>query len=192
MITSQESHTPCTLAPQPQAAQLTLHRDRVHIWSPLRSWVGTQEMHRNPHIWMQLIPSHHFLQLWLVPTCHSRAVSPAPTPGLCSAPSRENPHLGASHRADTLRKVMPDPPDTKAQHKNLLLLALLSCQPHLWSPWKPHHRRAAAWGQGDAGTSQPWSWTSSQVTHTQFGNLGLGQVLCIRMAESSEIISKAG
>lgn len=83
MITSQESHTPCTLAPQPQAAQLTLHRDRVHIWSPLRSWVGTQEMHRNPHIWMQLIPSHHFLQLWLVPTCHSRAVSPAPTPGLC-------------------------------------------------------------------------------------------------------------
>lgn len=39
--------------------------------------------------------------------------------------------LGASHRADTLRKVMPDPPDTKAQHKNLLLLALLSCQPHL-------------------------------------------------------------
>lgn len=60
---------------------------------------------------------------------HSRADSPAPTQGLCSAPTRENPQLGASHLADTLRKVMPDPPDTKAQHKNLL--ALLSCQPHL-------------------------------------------------------------
>lgn len=68
-------------------------------------------MHRNPHIWMQLIPSHHFLQ------CHSRALSPAPTPGLCSAPSREKPNLGASHLAGTLRKVLPDPPDTKHSTK---------------------------------------------------------------------------
>lgn len=182
VTTPQESHIPCTPAPQP----LTLHRDHVHSWPPLRI-LGRHPrgMHRNPQIRMQLVPSHPFLKLWLVSTC------PSDTAELTALhPLKDSTLLppGKTHSSEllTLRKAMPDPPDTKAQHKNLLL-PLLSCQPHPWSPRKPPHG-TAAWGQGDAGTSQPQSWTPR--SHTQFGNFGIGpQVLCIRMAESLEIVS---
>lgn len=60
-----------------------------------------------------------------LPQCHSTHTRAL----LCSHQGKTMP-WSSSHLADTLRKAMPDPPDTKAQHKNLLL-ALPSCQPHL-------------------------------------------------------------
>lgn len=163
ITTSQESHTPCTLTPQPQAANTS-----QGFCAPLiphsASWVGTQEgcmgiptfgCNSSPPTissssgWSKAAP----VELTALQPLKGSALLP---PG-----KRENPHLGASHLADNPQKSDAWP----SRHKNLLL-ALLSCQPHLWPPWKPQHRTAAAWSQGDAGT-----WTLSQVTHTvwEFG-----------------------
>lgn len=122
-----------------------------------------------------------------LPQGHSRADQPCTSQGLRSAPTRENPRLGASNLADTLRKAMPDPPDTKAQHKNLLL-ALLSCQAHP----DPHgNLTTEQLLRGDREMLALPSLGAEHCprSHTQFGNFRLSQVLCIRMAESSEIVS---
>lgn len=149
-------------------------------------WTPKRDAQESPH----LDASHPFpsfppaLAGLHLPQRHSRAESPAPTQGLCSAPTRENPNLGAPHLADTLRKVMPDPPDTKAQHKNLPLLPAPPLIPMEASP-----QNSCCVGPGRC-CHFPALELNNVPGHTHnFGNLGLGQDLCIRMAESSEVIS---
>lgn len=123
-----------------------------------------------------------------LPQCHSRADSPAFTQSLCSAPTREN--LGAlelltlqtpsekrcltlqtqKHSTKTFSWLSSPASSTSDPHGNLTIEQLLRgaremlALPSLGAEHCPR-------------------------SHTQFGNLGLGQVLCIRMAESSEIVS---
>lgn len=67
--TSQESHVPCT----PSATSCPADTSQGSQADPsLRISGGhPRGMHRNPQIRMQFVPSHHFLQLWLVSTCPS-------------------------------------------------------------------------------------------------------------------------
>lgn len=106
-------------------------------WAPKRD-AGESPHLDAPHPFPSFPPA--------LPQSHSRA---ALTQGLISAATRENPSLGASHLADTLGKAMPDPPDTKAQHKNPSPGSpLLPAPPLIPTEISP---------QGDAGTSQPQS-----------------------------------
>lgn len=91
VITSQESHTPCTLTPQPQAANtsqgLCAHLiPTQHLgWAPKRNAWGSPHLDAT-HPLPSSPPALAGLHL---PQCPNRADSPAATQGLCSAPTRE-------------------------------------------------------------------------------------------------------
>lgn len=182
VTTSQESHTPCTPAPQPWAAQLTLHGDHVHGWSPLRILGGhPRGTHRNPQIRIQLIPSHPFLQLWLVSTC------PSDTAELTALHPLKDSHQGKPTAWSFPPCRHPQKSDARpSRHKST------AQKPSPGSPLLP----APPLIPMETPPRNSWemlalpSLGAEHPGHTHnLGILGLGQVLCIRMAESSEIVS---
>lgn len=149
ITTSQESQTPCTLTPQPQAANTPqgLCTSDPHS----APWLGTQEGRTG-------IPTSGCNSSLPITSSSSGWSPPAPVPQQSSEPCSHPRTLLCSHREKGKptpwssspcrhpQKAMPDPPDTKT-------FSWLSCpasptsDPHGNSP-----QNSCAWGQGDAGT----------------------------------------
>lgn len=171
ITTSQESHTRCTLSPQPQAAQLTLQRDpHAHLiptqdleWAPKRD-AGESPHLDAPHPFPSFPPA--------LPQCRSRAEALHPLKGSSLLPPGKTQVLEPLTLQTPSEKWCLTLQTQKHSTKNLPP-ALLSCQPHLWSPQKSHPREMLALPSLRA--------ERGPRSHTQFRNLGLGQVLCIRL-----------
>lgn len=174
---SHSLHT-CTSA---TSCQLMLHRDRVHGRSPLSILGGhPRGMHRNPQIQMQLIPSHPFLQPCPSDTAELTALLPpkgshqgiprAQSSPPCRHPqesdARPSGHKSTAQNPSPGSPLLPAPPlvpmETSPQNSCVGDREMLA----LPSPGAEHPGH----------------------THS-LGILGLDQILCIRMAESSEIVS---
>lgn len=113
---------------------------------------------------------------------HSRADSPAPTQGLCSAPTRENPTARSFSPCRHPQKSDARPSRHKSTAQKPSGSPLLPAPPLIPTEISPQNSCCV-------GPGRCWSQVTGPRSHTQLGNLGLGQVLCLRMAESSEIVS---
>lgn len=180
ITTSQESQTPCTLTPQPQAANTPQGLCAHLIPTQHLGWAPKRDAQESPHLdathpFPSLPPALAGLHLLQRP---SRAQGPAPKDSALLPQGKGKTHTlelltlqtPSEKRCLTLQTQKPSPGSP-----------VLPAPPLI--PMETHHRTAVH------GAREMLAPEHCPRSHTQSGNLGLGHVLCIRMAESSEIVS---